>query len=279
MSRHITPDKDKVPVVEKLFYGVGSGSYQLAGDGVKGLAYSVFNITLGLSPSLVGLVLMLSRLFDAFTDPLVGKWSDDTRTRFGRRRPFIFVGSFLTAMAFIIIWMVPTGWGHTGIFVYYLLAMFLFYLCATIQTIPYHTLGLELTADYHERTVVSAYKMLFSFVFMLFVPWTFRLAQADMFDSVMTGIRYLSWWIALAKSSLPVPLSPWSKTVARDGATCRTMSITFCIGSDSPMMFSSPNFLLSCCLSVLFSLSSVRNLSARAMRVSSSSICIRPLAR
>ena len=91
--------------------------------------------------------------------------------------------------------------------------------------------------------------------------------------------RGLSWWIALAKSSLPVPLSPWIKTVARDGATCRTMSITFCIGSDSPMMFSSPNFLLSCCLSVLFSLSRVRSLRARAMRVSSSSICIRPLAK
>lgn len=198
MSQHITPDKDKIPLREKLFYGAGSGSFQLAGDGVKGLAYSVFNITLGLNPSLVGLVLMLSRLFDAFTDPLIGKLSDDARTRFGRRRPFIFVGSFLTAIAFIIIWQVPTGWGQTGIFVYYLLAMFFFYLCATIQTVPYHTLGLEMTADYHERTVVSAYKMFFSFIFTLFVPWTFRLAQADMFENVMTGIRYLSWWIALA---------------------------------------------------------------------------------
>jgi GPH family glycoside/pentoside/hexuronide:cation symporter len=198
MSRHVTLKKDKIPVVEKVFYGMGSGSFQLAGDGVKGLAYSVFNITLGLNPAMIGLVLMISRIFDAFTDPLIGKFSDDARTRFGRRRPFIFVGSFLTAISFILIWMVPAGWGHTGIFVYYLLAMLLFYFCATIQTVPYHTLGLEMTADYHERTVVSAYKMFFSFIFTLFIPWTFRLAQADMFDNVMSGIRYLSWWIALA---------------------------------------------------------------------------------
>lgn len=197
MSRHIIDPKDKVPVFEKLMYGAGSGSYQLAADGVKGLANPIFNITLGLSPSLVGLVLMISRFFDAFTDPLVGKWSDDCRTRFGRRRPFIFVGSFLTAASFILIWFVPATWSHSAIFTYYLIAMLLFYLCATIQTVPYHTLGLEMTPDYHERTVVAGYKMFFSFVFLLFIPWVFRIAQAEAFESTMAGVRFLSWGVGL----------------------------------------------------------------------------------
>jgi len=198
MSAHVTAPKDKVPVFEKIMYGAGSGSFQLAADGVKGLANPIFNITLGLSPSLVGLVLMISRFFDAFTDPIMGKISDDCRTRFGRRRPFIFVGSFLTAFAFILIWLVPAHWNHTGIFIYYLVAMLFFYLCATIQTVPYHTLGLEMTADSHERTVVAGYKMFFSFVFLLFIPWTFRLAQAEAFENVMVGMRFLSWGIGLA---------------------------------------------------------------------------------
>jgi GPH family glycoside/pentoside/hexuronide:cation symporter len=198
MQRHITAAKDKIPVFEKIMYGMGSGSFQLAADGVKGLANPIFNITLGLSPSLVGLVLMISRFFDAFTDPIMGKISDDCRTRFGRRRPFIFVGSFLTAGAFIAIWLVPAGWSHTGIFIYYLIAMLFFFLCATIQTVPYHTLGLEMTADTHERTVVAGYKMFFSFGFIIMVPWVFRLAQADVFENVMEGMRFLSWGVGLA---------------------------------------------------------------------------------
>lgn len=194
-----TAKADKVPFIEKLFYGAGSGSFQLSNDGVKGLAYPIYNITLGLSPSLVGLVLMIARLFDAFTDPIIGKISDDTRTRWGRRRPFIFVGSFLTAGAFILIWMVPESFSHQTwpLFTYYLIAMLIFYFCATIQVVPYHTLGLEMTPDYNERTVVSSYKMIFSFIFTMFLPWIFRFAQSDVFaGNTMAGMRYWSYILA-----------------------------------------------------------------------------------
>jgi GPH family glycoside/pentoside/hexuronide:cation symporter len=202
---HQVAAKDRIPVVEKLMYGLGSGSFQLANDGVKGLAYPVFNITLGLSPSLIGLVLMLSRLFDAFTDPVMGKISDDTKSRFGRRRPYIFVGAFLVAASFIGIWLVPqsfTGsvgspWHSNAVFLWYLGAMLVFYTCATIQNVPYHTLGLEMTADYHERTVISGYKMLFSFIFAFFIPWIFPLARnTDYFPNTLVGIQYLSWYVA-----------------------------------------------------------------------------------
>jgi GPH family glycoside/pentoside/hexuronide:cation symporter len=194
-----TSEADKVPFVEKLFYGAGSGSFQLSGDGVKGLANPIYNITLGLSPGLIGLVLMIARLFDAFTDPIIGKISDDTRTRWGRRRPFIFVGSFLTAGAFVLIWMVPESFANNTwpLFTYYLITMLFFYFCATIQVVPYHTLGLEMTPDYNERTVVSSYKMMFSFLFTLFLPWIFRLAQSDVFGgNTMAGMRYWSFILA-----------------------------------------------------------------------------------
>jgi glycoside/pentoside/hexuronide:cation symporter, GPH family len=188
-----------VPFLEKMMYGIGSGSYQLSNDGVKGLANPIFNITLGLNLALVGFVLMIARLFDAFTDPIIGKWSDDFRSRWGRRRPFIFVGSFLTAGAFILIWMVPESWkGDTvPLFTYYLLAMLLFYFCSTIQVVPYHTLGLEMSPDYHERTVIAGYKMVFSFIFTLFLPWVFFLAQSSATGgSTMAGMRYWSFIIA-----------------------------------------------------------------------------------
>lgn len=198
MSKHITKEKDKIPFWEKIAYGAGSGSFQLAGDGVKGLAYPIFNITLGLSPALIGLVLMISRMVDAFTDPIMGKISDDTQSRFGRRRPYIFIGSFLVAVAFVLMWRVPMDWDHNQIFWWYLVAMLIFFLCATIQTVPYHTLGLEMTADYHERTVISSFKMFFSFVFAFCIPWIFPLAQASVFGGTLHGMRFMSWYIAVA---------------------------------------------------------------------------------
>ncbi len=193
-----TADKDKVPVFEKIMYGLGSGSFQLATDGVKGLANPIYNIVLGLDLAKIGLVLMLTRLYDAFNDPIVAKISDDFRSPWGRRRPFIFVGSFLTAIAFIVVWFVPIGWigMEKRLFYYFLAAMLLFYTCSTIQVIPYHTLGLEMTADYDERTSVSGYKMMFSFMFTLTLPWFFRIAQAERFGNPMIGIRYLSFFIA-----------------------------------------------------------------------------------
>jgi len=199
MKNHRTPSPDRLPFWEKFFYGIGSGSFQLSNDGVKNLANPIYNITLGLSPTLVGIVLMISRIFDAFTDPLVGKWSDDTRTKWGRRRPFIFIGSFLTAGSFIVIWLVPESWqGQTvPLFTFYLVSMLLFYFCSTIQTVPYHTLGMEMTPNYNERTVVAGYKMMFSFAFSLLLPWVFRFAQSDVFGgNTMTGMRYWSFILA-----------------------------------------------------------------------------------
>ncbi len=248
-----TSSADRVPFWEKFFYGAGSGSFQLSTDGVKGLANPIYNITLGLSPSLVGLVLMISRIFDAFTDPLIGKWSDDTRSRWGRRRPFIFVGSFLTAGAFILIWLVPESWaGQTQpLFLYYLVAMLVFYFCATIQTVPYHTLGLEMTPDYNERTVVSSYKMMFSFAFTLLLPWVFRFAQSDVFGgSTMVGMRYWSMILAgfiiaggvlpalfvkeryyhLAKDQAKIPFWKGVRLTLQNRAFLALTSIILCIG-------------------------------------------------
>jgi GPH family glycoside/pentoside/hexuronide:cation symporter len=196
MSKHITDKKDKVPLFEKLMYGIGSGSFQMATDGVRGLANPIFNITLGMRPALIGLVDMISRISDAFTDPLMGQISDNTRTRFGRRRPYILIGSMMTAGAFMLIWRVPETWSQEMIFTWYLCAMLWFYVCTTIQNVPYHTLGLEMTADHHERTVVSSFKMMFSFIFTFGIPWIFRFAQSNHFPSVMHGIRTISWFVA-----------------------------------------------------------------------------------
>ena len=90
-------------------FGVSAFGENLALNSVVQLAFPVFNLTLGVNPALIGLALALPRLWDAFTDPLMGSISDNFRSRWGRRRPFIIVGAILTAIFAAGIWQAPTG--------------------------------------------------------------------------------------------------------------------------------------------------------------------------
>ena len=82
----------------------------------------VLNLGLGMNPALVGLLGALPRLTDAFTDPLMGFISDNTRTRWGRRRPYIFVGAIAAGVIFALLWQLPRGQSETFYFVYFLSA-------------------------------------------------------------------------------------------------------------------------------------------------------------
>jgi GPH family glycoside/pentoside/hexuronide:cation symporter len=135
-----------------------------------GLANQVFNIFLGVSPALVGMALMINRLFDAVSDPVFGWLSDNTRTRFGRRRPYILIGSILAGLGLPMLFFVSPGWGDTHVRVFHfdfaVSKYFWFMLGSSALYIPvmscfnmpYQSLGAELTPDYHERTSVMSFK-------------------------------------------------------------------------------------------------------------------------
>ena len=75
-----------------------------------------FSNFLGLNPALFGLAMTIPRIWDAFTDPIMGCYSDRYQSKWGRRRPFIFTGAFLMAISFLSIWMVPKNLSEIGIF-------------------------------------------------------------------------------------------------------------------------------------------------------------------
>jgi GPH family glycoside/pentoside/hexuronide:cation symporter len=122
------------------------------------MAYQVFNIYLGVSPGLIGLALSLNRFFDAASDPLFGWLSDNTRTRFGRRRPFILVGSTLAGIALPLLFFVKPGWSQMAYFWFMLGSSAVFIPIMSCFYMPYQSLGAELTPDYHERTSVFSYR-------------------------------------------------------------------------------------------------------------------------
>jgi glycoside/pentoside/hexuronide:cation symporter, GPH family len=151
-AEHIkTAPEDRVKIAHRLAYGAGAFVNNLLAAASGGMMI-VLNLGLGMNPALVGLLGALPRLTDAFTDPLMGFISDNARTRWGRRRPFIFVGIFVAALLFALLWQLPGERSETFYFVWFLVGSILFYMGYTVWVTPWVALGYELTPDYHERT-------------------------------------------------------------------------------------------------------------------------------
>jgi GPH family glycoside/pentoside/hexuronide:cation symporter len=107
-----------------------------------------------LSPSLAGLALALGRVWDGINDPLVGYLSDNTTSRFGRRRPYLFASVIPFGVTFYLLWSPPNALGVWGNFIYLAAAYMVMDACFTFYSTPYLALGAELSRDYHERTQV-----------------------------------------------------------------------------------------------------------------------------
>jgi GPH family glycoside/pentoside/hexuronide:cation symporter len=141
----------KVPMGKKIAYAAPAWALAVVGIPVYVYIPKFYTDVVGINVVLLGYILFSVRIFDAVTDPVIGYLSDRTTTRFGRRRPYIVVGSFLIALMIIMLFNPPhatpsfeTVWFGVSIY-----ALFLFW---TIVTVPYESLGPEITFDYHERT-------------------------------------------------------------------------------------------------------------------------------
>jgi len=150
-SHRQTAPEDHIPFGQKLAYGAGAFVNNLLAAASGGMMI-VLNLGLGMNPALVGLLGAIPRLTDAFSDPVMGYISDNTRSRWGRRRPYIFTGVFVAAVFFIILWRIPGGHGEMFTFWWFLIWSILFYAGYTLWVTPWVALGYELTPDYHERT-------------------------------------------------------------------------------------------------------------------------------
>lgn len=116
----------------------------------------------GLRPTLASLVLLLGRAVDAFTDPAMGRLSDHTRWRWGRRRPYFVIGAVPFGLSFAALWLEVPAESQLAKFVYYSGAYIAYSLFSTCLAVPYMALLPELALGYHERTSLSSYRAAFS---------------------------------------------------------------------------------------------------------------------
>ena len=151
-------ESDRIPVKQKVAYGLGTVNDMWGNWLYPTMVWPVFNIFLHVSPSLVSLALLINRLVDALSDPLFGWISDNARTRWGRRRPLILLGSILSGLCLPLLFWVQPGWSESTYFWYMVISSGVFITIVSCFNMPYQSLGNEMTPSYHERTSLFAYK-------------------------------------------------------------------------------------------------------------------------
>ncbi len=178
---------------KKSSWALGSVADVYMTNALNYLAFPIYNMGLGVDPRMLGWALGLPRIWDALSDPLMGNISDNTRTRWGRRRPFILIGAILCALMFGLIWSPPTSFSVKAIGWYFMGMTFLYYTAYTIFAVPWGALGLELTTDYNERTRVQAYRTVFQAVGGLGLGAMWFLAQKWGGGNDVVGVHYVGW--------------------------------------------------------------------------------------
>lgn len=176
MAHHHIAPEDRIPIRQKVAFAVGVNMDIFCTSLTLNVLWlPVFNIGLGMSPVVLSGILVVLRIWDAFADPIVGNLSDNARTRWGRRRPFIFAGALAVALIYPLFWHLPAGWSDTARVIALTAIGLLFFTAYTIWAMPYYGLQLELTPSYDERTRLSAWGSIFAKLGYLLMGWVFAL--------------------------------------------------------------------------------------------------------
>jgi glycoside/pentoside/hexuronide:cation symporter, GPH family len=158
----------------------------------NGLLTPILVSILLVDPKILGLILMVRGLLDSVTDPLMGYFSDNFRSRWGRRRPFILLGSVLMAPLMVAMWSFPRGSDPTHIAVWVAIALFFFALAQTIFSVPYNALGMELSLSYHGRTRVQLFRTMVSRISNFASPFLLPFCLLGIFSDALQGVRWLA---------------------------------------------------------------------------------------
>jgi GPH family glycoside/pentoside/hexuronide:cation symporter len=145
-----------------------------------------------------GVVSLAPRIFDSITDPIMGFISDNTKSKWGRRRQYVLIGALIMGVSFIIMWQLFLDNGVDYNFVYFLMWSLVFYLGLTIFGVPYVAMGYEMSDDFHERTQIMAVAQWIGQWAWVIAPW-FWVVMYDpsWFESAEVAVRELAVWVGI----------------------------------------------------------------------------------
>ncbi|MEL7472601.1 MAG: MFS transporter [Planctomycetota bacterium] len=218
-------DRARVPLSQKAIYGVGMLANQMF-PAALGIFMVVLVQGLGMKPWMWGVLSFLPRLSDALTDPIMGFVTDNTRSRWGRRRPYIFVGAIMAGVAYVFMWQLDPENGNTYNFWYFLLLAFVFYFGLTVFATPYVAMGYEMSTDFHERTRLMAVSQWIGQWAWVIVPWFWVIIYDDrLYENAVEGARSLAVWVGLGCMAMAMLPALFCKTQPVDPSTLQDLSL------------------------------------------------------
>lgn len=174
-----TPAKDRLPWYVKLAYGSTDFGFAFT-DSAIAVVYMIFlTNVIGLALEAVFLITLIRMTWDYVNDPIIGFLTDRTRTRWGRRRPYLLFGIIPYGIAFTMLWWQPPFASQAWQVVYYTVAWLVYDTVLTFVSMPYFALTPELTQDYDERTSLTSYRMAFSIIGSLVAYTVWLMAVGD----------------------------------------------------------------------------------------------------
>lgn len=187
----------KVPMYKKISFGVGMLANQMFPA-----ALGVFMVVLvegfGFPVWMVGILTFAPRLLDFIIDPIMGFITDNTKSKWGKRRHYVFVGALMLGISFLFMWQIHKENGIMFNFFYFLFFKLCLYIGLTIFSIPFVAMGYEMSDDFHERTQIMAISQWIGQWAWVIVPWFWIIIyNKDLFVTPESGARLLSVWVAV----------------------------------------------------------------------------------
>lgn len=161
MSHDSTASRPPLTLSANIFYGVGSIAFGVHLTTLSSALMLFFNQVVGLPAAWVGAAMAATLIFDAICDPLIGEWSDHTRSRWGRRHPFMYASAVPAAIAFYFLFDPPMGWSKSHLLIYMAAMLVTVRVLLSLYEIPSSALGPELTLDYDQRTSLMSSRFFF----------------------------------------------------------------------------------------------------------------------
>ena len=187
-----------VPLSVRIGWGLGGISDNFMANTLFVLGMIIYITDFHMAAGIAGLALSIPRFADAITDPIIGNFSDNFRSRFGRRRPLMFVGVIGAAVILPLFWFPPmlhtvgNPWYSNVPFWWMAVLGSVFFTFYTLFMVPYTALGFELTDDYDERTRVLAWRMYLGLAASMTVPSLYWFCRLDRWGDEVTGARWVS---------------------------------------------------------------------------------------
>jgi len=214
---------------QKIAFGLGMLANQMF-PAILGIFMVVMVQDLGFPGWMWGMLFFLPRIFDSITDPVMGFISDNTRSVWGRRRQYVFIGAIIMGVAFIIMWQIYRENSIDYNFMYFLLWSFVFYLGLTIFSVPYVAMGYEMSDDFHERTNIMAIAQWIGQWAWVIAPWFWVIMyDQSWFNTADEATRNLSVWVGIVcmvLAMIPAIFIPAESTKDDDSLIPLTLSNT-----------------------------------------------------